>query len=109
MFHKTFRENSCMELLVMSIQERQRKAICEMLKQKRIRIKQAAEQCSICYDQMLRPNLTVRVTKGHFIYPTLSVVFFQNNLTDVTVRHESAPPLIAESSTGKALPSAFRI
>jgi hypothetical protein len=28
---------------------------------------------------------------------------------DITVRHESASPLVAESATGKARPSAFRI
>ena len=34
--------------------DKEKLSICEMLKQKRIRIKQAVEQCSICYDQMLR-------------------------------------------------------
>ena len=43
-----------MGVLMMSDKERLRLSICEMLKQKRIRIKQAAEQCGICYDQMLR-------------------------------------------------------
>ena len=38
----------------MNDKERLRKAICEMLKQKKINLKQAAEQCNICYDQMLR-------------------------------------------------------
>lgn len=30
-------------------------------------------------------------------------------LAHIPVRHESAPPLVAESATGKARPSAFRI
>jgi len=41
-------------VLIMNDKERLRKAICEMLKQKKINLKQAAEQCNICYDQMLR-------------------------------------------------------
>ncbi len=38
----------------MNDKARQRKAVCEMIKQKRINKRQAAEQCDICYDQMLR-------------------------------------------------------
>ena len=30
-------------------------------------------------------------------------------ITAIPVRHESAPPLVAESATGKARPSVFRI
>ena len=38
----------------MNDKERQKEAICEILKQKRVNLKQAAEQCDIRYDQMLR-------------------------------------------------------
>ena len=38
----------------MNDKERQRKAICEMIRQNKIKLKQAAEQCGVCYDQMLR-------------------------------------------------------
>jgi hypothetical protein len=36
----------------MNDKARLRKAVCEMIKQNRINIRQAAEQCDICYDQM---------------------------------------------------------
>jgi hypothetical protein len=38
--------------MIMNDKKRQRKAIYEMIKYKRIDIRQAAEQCDICYDQM---------------------------------------------------------
>ena len=43
-----------MGVLVMNEKERLRKALCEMVKQKRIKLSQAASQCDVCYDQMLR-------------------------------------------------------
>jgi hypothetical protein len=43
-----------MGVLMMSDKERLRLSICEMLKQKRIKLSQAASQCDVCYDQMLR-------------------------------------------------------
>ena len=54
MFHRTFREDCCMEVLVMNHQERQRKAVCEMIKQRRITIVKGAKQCELSYRQMLR-------------------------------------------------------
>ena len=41
-------------VLIMNDKERQRKAICEMVRQNKISLKQASEQCGVCYDQMLR-------------------------------------------------------
>jgi hypothetical protein len=43
-----------MEVLVMNYQERQRKAVCEMIKQRRITIVKGAKQCELSYRQMLR-------------------------------------------------------
>ena len=43
-----------MEVLVMNYQERQRKAVCEMIKQRRITIVKGATQCELSYRQMLR-------------------------------------------------------
>lgn len=43
-----------MEVLVMNRQERQRKALCEMIKQRRITITPGAKQCELSYRQMLR-------------------------------------------------------
>ena len=43
-----------MEVLVMNHQERQRKAVCEMIKQRRITIVKGAKQCELSYRQMLR-------------------------------------------------------
>ena len=38
----------------MNDKERKRKAICEMVRKNKINLKQAALQCGVCYDQMLR-------------------------------------------------------
>ena len=43
-----------MEVLVMNYQERQKKAVCEMIKQRRITIVKGAKQCELSYRQMLR-------------------------------------------------------
>ncbi len=43
-----------MGVMVMNEKERQRKAVCEMVKQRRIKLTQAAEQCELSYRQMLR-------------------------------------------------------
>jgi hypothetical protein len=43
-----------MEVLVMNSSERHRKAICEMVKQRRITLIQAAVQCDLSYRQMIR-------------------------------------------------------
>lgn len=43
-----------MEVLVMNADERQRKAVCEMVKQRRITLVQAAIQCELSYRQILR-------------------------------------------------------
>ena len=43
-----------MEVLVMNYQERQRKAVCEMIKQIRITIVKGAKQCELSYREMLK-------------------------------------------------------
>lgn len=43
-----------MGVLMMNSKERQRKAVCEMVKQGQIKLTKASEQCDVSYDHMLR-------------------------------------------------------
>jgi transposase len=54
MFAHEYLRRPVVGVMIMNDKARLRKAICEMIKQNRITIRQAAEQCDICYDQMLR-------------------------------------------------------
>ncbi len=52
--YKLLEETGFMGVLVMNEAERQRKAVFEMVKQKRISLIQASEQCGLSYRQTLR-------------------------------------------------------
>ena len=52
--YELLKETGCMGVLVMNETERQRKAVFEMVKQKRISLIQASEQCGLSYRQTLR-------------------------------------------------------